>query len=249
MLLLTLAVARRSRPDGRVPYDGYIPKGTSRLGETMDAQESVTLAAGALAGDRIALTRLVAVLTPVIKARVARTLYARRWGPGGGRNVYEEVEDLSQDVFLALFVEDGRVLRRWQVERGLSLENFVGLVAERYTLSYLRSGRRNHRLEEPTEDDDFDRRDDEPDLLRILVGKEELDLLLDCLRERLTPLGWHMFTLLFVQMLSAEEAMAATGLSRAAVDAWRSRLRRLARKLMGELSEINRRPRNPGKDD
>ena len=52
-----------------------------------------------------------------------------------------------------------------------------------------------------------------------------------------------------VEDLSTEEAMTATGLSRDAVDAWRSRLRRLARKLRDELSETDGPPRKPGKDD
>src|SRR6185503_6782407 len=118
----------------------------------MDTEETVALVAGALAAardqggrsrDGLALERLVQLLTPVIQARVARTLYRRRWGRGGGYNVRQDVEDLTQDVFLKLFANDGRVLRSWRQERGLSLENFIGLVAEFHTISYLRSGRRN----------------------------------------------------------------------------------------------------------
>jgi RNA polymerase sigma-70 factor, ECF subfamily len=63
-----------------------------------------------------------------------------------------------------------------------------------------------------------------------------LRLLLDRLREKLSPLGQRLFELLFVQEMSPEETMAATGLSADAVYAWRSRLRRLARKLLAELS-------------
>jgi RNA polymerase sigma-70 factor (ECF subfamily) len=50
------------------------------------------------------------------------------------------VEDLSQEVFLTLFSRDAHVLRSWQAERGSSLESFVGLVAERQVLSFLRGG-------------------------------------------------------------------------------------------------------------
>src|SRR6476659_6441971 len=67
-------------------------------GRDMDAEESVALVVGARAGDRLALTRLVAVLTPVVQARVARTLLARRWG-AAGRDVRHEVEDLGQEIF------------------------------------------------------------------------------------------------------------------------------------------------------
>src|ERR1700710_2002550 len=115
----------------------------------MSSEDTSGLVRQALTGDQTALTRLVALLTPVIQGRVARTLLARRYRLAGGRDVRQEVEDLSQDVFLALFSRDGYVLRTWQAERGLSLENFVGLIAERQVLSFLRSGRRNPWKEEP----------------------------------------------------------------------------------------------------
>lgn len=201
----------------------------------MDAEESVALVDGALAGDTLALTRLVAALTPVIQARVARTLLSRRWGRGG-RSIRDEVEDLAQDVFLSLFSSQGRVLRSWQAERGLSLENFVGLVSERYVVSFLRSGRRNPWKEELASGEELDVRVDEPSADRVAAGRQQLRLLVDRLRDQLSPLGFHLFQLLFVQELSLPETMAASGLSADAVYAWRSRLRRLARELMSDLS-------------
>jgi RNA polymerase sigma-70 factor (ECF subfamily) len=201
----------------------------------MDAEESVGLVDGALAGDRLALTRLVAALTPVVQARVARTLLSRRWGRGG-RDIRHEVEDLAQDVFLSLFANQARVLRSWQAERGLSLENFVGLVSERYVVSFLRSGRRNPWKEELASGDELDVRVDEPSPDRVAAGRQQLRLLVDGLRDHLSPLGFHLFQLLFVQELSLPETMAASGLSADAVYAWRSRLRRLARELMSDLS-------------
>jgi RNA polymerase sigma-70 factor (ECF subfamily) len=188
------------------------------------------------------------VLTPVIQARVARTLLAHRWG-GAGRDIRQQVEDLAQEVFLALFADEGRVLRSWQAERGLSLENFVGLVAERRTVSFLRSGRRNARKEELASGEELDVRVDEPDPEEVAASRQQLRLLLGRLRESLSPLGLHLFQLLFVQELTLQEAMAASGLSADAVYAWRSRLRRLARELMRELSETGPPPRTPREDD
>src|SRR6185295_14407505 len=98
----------------------------------MLAEDTVGLLGKALAGEELALNRLVAVLTPVVQARVARTLLARRGQPSGGRNLRQEVEDLTQEIWVALFASDARVLRSWRAERGLSLENFVGLVSERH---------------------------------------------------------------------------------------------------------------------
>jgi RNA polymerase sigma factor (sigma-70 family) len=203
----------------------------------MSSEDPAGLVRRALSGDPEALRGLVAALTPVIQARVARTLLARRYRLAGGRDVRQEVEDLSQDVFLALFSRDGRILQSWQAERGLSLENFVGLIAERQVLSFLRSGRRNPWKEEASftaEELETEAPESGPE--ETASSREHLALLLDRLREELSPLGWRLFELLFVQEMSQSEVEAASGLSAGAVYAWRSRLRRLSQKLRAELS-------------
>ena len=202
----------------------------------MDAEDTVGLVREALAGDRDSLARLVSVLTPVIQARVARTLLARRSHLGAGRNVRQEVEDLTQEIFLALFAKGGHVLRSWEAERGLSLENFVGMVSERQVVSFLRSGKRNPWKEEPVAVEDLDRAALDSGPEEVTASREQLRLLLERLREKLSPLGRHLFELLFVQELSLTETMASSGLSADAVYAWRSRLRRLAQELLAELS-------------
>ncbi len=199
----------------------------------------------ALAGEAGALERLVALLTPVIQARVARTLLLRRRGGAEGRDVRQEVEDLSQEVFLLLFADGARVLRSWQPERGLALANFVGLVAERCAASVLRSGRRSPWKEDPTLAEDLDSAAPESGPEEITASREELRLLLHRLTEELSPLGRHLFDLLFVRELSVPEVVAATGLKPDAVYAWRSRLRRLARRLLAENSENEPRRRTP----
>jgi RNA polymerase sigma-70 factor (ECF subfamily) len=203
----------------------------------MSSEDSAELVRRALARDPSAQRELVARLTPVIQARVARTLLARRSRLAGGRDWREEVKDLSQDVFLALFDRDGQVLRDWQPERGLSLENFVGLVAKRQVLSFLRSGRRNPRKEEPLlASDEIEMVFLGSNAEEIVASREQLNLLLDRFREELSPLGWRMFDLLFIQDLSQAEVQAATGLSADAVYAWRSRLRFSAQQLLAEMS-------------
>jgi RNA polymerase sigma factor (sigma-70 family) len=203
----------------------------------MDRSDLYDLVERALAGEPDALERLVAILTPVVQARVARTLLLRRRGAAAGRDVRQEVEDLSQDVFLLLFAEGGKVLRSWQPERGLSLANFVGLVAERRTASVLRSGRRSPWQEDPTLPADLDRAAPESGPEEIAASREQLRILQCRLTEELSPLGRHLFDLLFLRELEPADVAAQTGLSLAAVYQWRSRLRVLARRLLAETSE------------
>lgn len=204
----------------------------------MNSEDTVSLVKRALDGHPAAQNELVALLTPVIQARVARTLLARRSLLAVGCSVRQEVENLSQDVWLALFDRDARVLRSWKPERGLSLPNFAGLVAERQVLSYLRNGRRNPWKEELSfADDELDPEAPDSGPEEIAISREHLSLLHDRLREELSPLGWHLFDLLFIQELSQAEVQAATGLSADAVYQWRSRLRREAKRLLAEMSE------------
>jgi len=196
----------------------------------MDTEDIEGLVREALAGDQDSLARLVAKLTPVIQARIARTLKI-----GGGRNVRQDVEDLTQEVFLHLFCHG--VLRSWKPERGLSLENFVGLVSKREALSFRRSHRRNPRNEVLVDTANLDVVDPKQGPEEAAASREQFCLLLERLQEELSPHGWHLFDLLYVQELSLKETMAATGLSAVAVYARRSRLRRLAKRLISELSE------------
>jgi RNA polymerase sigma-70 factor (ECF subfamily) len=190
----------------------------------------------ALAGDAAAVDALVRRLGPVIQARVARSLLRWRTGSAAGRNVRQEVEDLVQEIFVVLFSDGGKILRGWEPERGLSLENFVGLVAERRTASLMASGRRSPWKESPTEPPELDGPREGPGPERTTAARQELRLLLNTLRAELSPLGRRLFELIYLRRLSVEEVMEATDLSADAVYAWRSRLRKLARKLRPDLS-------------
>lgn len=202
--------------------------------ELADEQEGLRRA---LSGDEAARNRLALALLPVIQARVARSLLRWRLPAGRGRSVRQEVEDLSQDVLLLLFADGGKVLRTWQPERGLALSQFVGLVAERRTVSSLRSGRRSPWKEDPTLPEELDREAPDRGPEEVVASREELRFVLRRLAEELTPLGRQLFDLLFLQELPLPEIVARTALSADAVYAWRSRLRKLARQLLAEGSE------------
>lgn len=201
---------------------------------------------GALAGDREAVRRLIDALTPVVQARVARALLRRR-SDARGRPIRQELEDFTQEIFLALFANDATVLRAWSAERGLSLVNFVGLVAEREVASIMRSGKRSPWTEDPTLAETMDHlggqaQSPEP----VIASRQTLEVLLDRLRASLTPKGLDLFSRLYVEERSVEEVRADTGMSEDAIYAWRSRLGKLIRKLGADLlSESESGPRTP----
>jgi RNA polymerase sigma factor (sigma-70 family) len=191
------------------------------------------LVTAALAGQREAVARLVARLTPVIQARVARSVL--KFKPRSGQ-VRQDVDDLAQEVFMRLFEERGRVLQSWDPGRGLSLENFAGLVAERLAISSLRTGKRNPWREDEADEEALAAMPSaQAGPAEEVASADFLGRLHERLRETLTPLGMHLFNLLYVEERSVEEVCAATELSADAVYAWRSRLRRTAETLYQQL--------------
>ena len=199
------------------------------------ADSAQSLLADALAGDRNAVRALVRALAPIVQARVARALVRRR-AAARGRDVRQEVEDFSQEVFVALFEDSGRVLRAWRPARGLSLENFVGLVAERQAISLLRCGRRSPWTEDPTLDAELEAdRPDERGPESVTASRELYERLLERVEGELSPLGLELFRRLLVQQQPVAEVCAELGQTPDAVYAWRSRLGKLVRKLAADL--------------
>jgi hypothetical protein len=189
----------------------------------------------ALGGDVASVRLLVRMLTPIVQARVVRTLVRRRGATG--RDVRQEVPDLAQDVFAALFAEDARVLRAWDPSRGLSLGSFCGLVAEREAASILRSGRRSPWTESATELDALER-----ELAHVapaedfVASREHFERIVDRLREALSPRGLELFHRLVVEEEDVASVCATTNMTPDAVYAWKSRIGKLVRKLAAELA-------------
>lgn len=191
----------------------------------------------ALAGDPSALRAFVDAVTPVIQSRVVRGLMRR--AAGERRDLRQEVADMTQDVFAALFAHGGRALRAWDPARGLSLANFVGLVATREVASILRNGRRDPWRDVPGELDELESAaETTPDAEPQLDSRRALERLLDRMREALSPRGLELFQRLYVDEEPIEEVAAQMQMTREAIYAWRNRVGKLLRQLAGELDEI-----------
>ena len=117
-----------------------------------ETDEARSLIRQALAGDAGSVRALVDRLSPVIAERVTATL----WHRTRRRNVAQEADDMIQEVFVSLFQADGKALRAWDPERGMSLERFVGMLAQHQTISILRNGRTTPWRDEPADVDSFD---------------------------------------------------------------------------------------------
>ena len=95
------------------------------------------LLAAYCAGAPDAPERLVAAYAPVVHAAIARYLAARSRGRA------DLADDLTHEVFLGLFRDDGRKLRNFQGRNGCSFAGWLRVVAVRLTIDALR---REHRL-------------------------------------------------------------------------------------------------------
>jgi RNA polymerase sigma-70 factor (ECF subfamily) len=201
----------------------------------MTQETDVELVRRAVEGQPAARHALVLRLSPVVQRRVCRPLASSR--AAHGRSVQRsEVLDLTQQVLLLLFDRDSRVLRSWAPERGLSLANFVGLVAEREAKAILRSGRRSAWAEKPTSEDDVSAFAlDDRALEDHVVSREELQKLWHRLEEQLSPRGLELFQALLIEQLSIEELAERFDMSPNALYTFRSRLRQQVQEIRRQL--------------
>lgn len=189
--------------------------------------------ARALAGDEGATESLVEAFTPVVQARIARVLL--RASASMRRDVRQEVEDMTQDALCALFAQSCRVLREWDPARGLSLLNFVGLVAEREAMHILRSRRRSPWTDVPAPGEDLERSAGSTEGPEgALASRQAAELLWRRVKETLTPRGVELFLLLFVEERPVDEVCARANIQRDALYAWKSRFLKTVRSLAEE---------------
>ena len=201
-----------------------------------ELEETRDLIRKALAREPTAVRTLVDRLSPVIERKVAATLWKRT----PGRDVRQEVRDMTQAVFLSLFEDEGKALRAWDPARGIPLEGFVSLLAHRQVISLLRRGKTSPWPDEPTEAERLERI--APTALgpeAVVGSREHLSALLDRIREELSPLGLELFQRLIVDEEPLSEVAAKTGRSEAALYQWRSRLLKQIRTMSAEILGTN----------
>lgn len=202
----------------------------ARMG-TAEPTSLVELLRLTLDGDRGACRTLLSQLAPVIHHRVHRVLRRYR----GERATREDALDLVQEVLVILLDRDARVLRTWRADGGLSVQNFVGLVAEREVRSILRSGRRSAWAEDPTDDAFFSEQSGQAQMEPELASRQYLSRVLDRLRHELSPRGFALFEQLFVKEHSVDDVAEQFGMTTAAIYTFRNRLKQTAQGIAQDL--------------
>ncbi|MBL4687681.1 MAG: sigma-70 family RNA polymerase sigma factor [Nannocystaceae bacterium] len=149
------------------------------------------------------------------------------------RDPRQEVRDLVQDVLVALFKNDAQELRRWDPNRGRSLDSFVRLVARRLVARTLGQRRGNPWADAPIDPTEIDDTGDSQ-LVQRLQDRAELDQVLVALYSTMAERDHELFDLLFVQQRDPDEVATRMAMSRGAVNAWRYRTRKLARAIVAQ---------------
>jgi RNA polymerase sigma-70 factor (ECF subfamily) len=135
---------------------------------------------------------------------------------------------MTQQVFVALLENRGRLLKAWDPTRGMSFENYVGLIAEQQAAATLRKKSSHLRLEHLMEGEALDGTVDSsrtPE--RIVASSEVITLVHKRVYEQLSDLGRQLFRMLFIEGRPIEEVCIEMNMSDSAAYAWRSRLGRL----------------------
>jgi RNA polymerase sigma-70 factor (ECF subfamily) len=112
------------------------PIGVPPRESVVEAVGGEPLVAAALAGIPEARDRLFAAYAPVVHAAIHRYLAQR------GRGRTDLADDLTQEVFVALFDDDARRLRNFEGRNGCSFAGWLRVVALRMTIDVLRRDRR-----------------------------------------------------------------------------------------------------------
>jgi RNA polymerase sigma-70 factor (ECF subfamily) len=197
---------------------------------------TTTLLEDALGGDPDAVRRIIHELTPVVHAQVART--SLRAGRRAAGDVHQEVRDLVQTVFVALFEDDAKALRRWEPARGRSLSSFACLIAAREVCSALHSRTQDPWGQELVDPDTQLPDDDGAGPEREVASREALAQVLATLRERLGERGLLLFQMSFVDELQVDEIAEAFEMTEGAVSAWQTRCRGFVREIAAERASV-----------
>ena len=138
----------------------------------------------------------------------------------------ENIEDLYQEIFLQLRLDNFKKLRSFKALNGCSLASWLRQVVINFTLSYLRKSRALVSLDAESEEG-LALKDIIPDHNPLsqdtLISEEKLSQLKDCIGA-LADSDRYFLELHLNQSMELEEGREVLGISRSAVDMRKSRI-------------------------
>jgi len=199
------------------------------LSFTAATSPDLKLVRDALAGEQAAVRALVRRLLPVIRAVVGHRL-RRRGGRAAG-----DLDDYTQDIWLALLADGGRRLLAFDPARGASFEGYVGVVAEREFADRLRREGAKKRGGDHAQVDSetLDRvagQGGDPEA--VTVARRQAEALRAHLDSTLPERGRLVFRYLYVDGRGVAEVAATLGVKTQVVYNWQHRIRKEARTLL-----------------
>jgi len=190
---------------------------------------------GCIRGDADARRRLVAEYTGIVSYGVS--VIFQQFGRPSRK---EEIEDICQDVFLALFDQDARKLRQYQGRNGCSLASWLRVVANRLTIDRLRREGRTVSLDDPNNIESWRVREAQPDAKPGPEPQVEEAQRAARVREliaQLPPKDQLFVQLFYFQGLPIEEVANTIGITTNAAYVRKMRLHEKLRRLIAERFE------------
>ncbi|MCB9542461.1 MAG: sigma-70 family RNA polymerase sigma factor [Myxococcales bacterium] len=176
-----------------------------------------------MSGDERAMRRLVERLDPVIRATV-RHVIRRHAGWRIGPN---DVESLTQEIWLRLVVDDGKRLRAYDPNRARTLEGYVAMIARTEATHIVRReqtlSRGRGELQASIDDGCTVAAETDPEAEAI--GSEVIERIRRRLGERLPEIGRVVFALLHEDGRSAAEAAAILDVKVQVIYNWQHKIR------------------------
>ncbi|MCA9546712.1 MAG: sigma-70 family RNA polymerase sigma factor, partial [Myxococcales bacterium] len=177
----------------------------------------------ALNGHGGALRALTQRVLPVVRSRAAAYLRRR-----GGRLGAQDVDDLTQEIWLSLLEQDGRLLRAYDHSRGKSLEGYVGMVCRRELWRRNRAHlaeRRGGGVDAAPIEDAQHEAAATPDPEQATIGRDLLEGLSAFLMAELPERGQLVLKLIYEDHLGPADAAELMGVNTQVVYNWQHKIR------------------------
>lgn len=192
--------------------------------------------AACLEGGRAGSAAFVERFAGLVHHFVAATL--RR---SGGEASPERVEDLCQDVFVALFDDDCRRLRMYRGERGCSVASWVRVITVRHVLNAVRRDRPHASLDDDRAPAVVDAAPDPLERLLTRADRARFDVLI-ALAEDLSPGDRLLLEMLYLRGMAAPAISAALQVGRGVIYVRKNRLLARLRKAAAEAGMMETDP-------